>query len=62
MQTLTTLDISVNNIGDKGVEYLVRALQSNTVRHILGSSITYQLLCVNIDTYHAQCCGQQYRC
>ena len=31
LQTLITLDISSNRIGDKGAEYLANALRNNTV-------------------------------
>ncbi len=39
IQTLTTLDLSRNEIGDKGTQNLSDALRNNTVRQILSSSI-----------------------
>ena len=39
MQTLTTLDLSGNQIGDKGAEHLSGALLQNKVRQILFPSI-----------------------
>jgi hypothetical protein len=52
IQTLTILNLSWNNIGDAGAPHLAHALQSNAVREILSSSVTYQLLCFNTDTHH----------
>jgi hypothetical protein len=31
-QTLTTLNLQVNRVGDKGAEYLAAALEKNTVK------------------------------
>jgi ABC-type uncharacterized transport system substrate-binding protein len=40
-QTLTTLDLNYNQIGDAGAQYLADALRNNTVTLILSSSISY---------------------
>jgi hypothetical protein len=54
IQTLTTLDISGNSIDAEGIQHLASALMSNTVRRILPSSITNQLLYFNTDTDHTR--------
>jgi Ran GTPase-activating protein (RanGAP) involved in mRNA processing and transport len=46
IQTLITLNLSGNYIGVEGAQLLAHALQSNAVREILSSSITYQVLCL----------------
>ena len=35
MQTLTTLDLGENQIGDKGIQQLAEALRTNTVIFVL---------------------------
>ncbi len=37
MQTLTTLDLQGNEIGDAGAEYLATALQMNKVKNLFHS-------------------------
>lgn len=39
MQTFITLDLSWNQIGNKGAQHLSEALRYNTVREIICSSI-----------------------
>jgi hypothetical protein len=55
------LHLQHNNIGDEGAQHLAQALQKNTVRQIVFLSTAYRPLSFNIDTHHAQPCGQQYR-
>jgi Ran GTPase-activating protein (RanGAP) involved in mRNA processing and transport len=43
-QTLTTLDLSDNEIGADGAQHLADALRNNTVTVILHSSISYMHL------------------
>jgi Ran GTPase-activating protein (RanGAP) involved in mRNA processing and transport len=43
-QTLTTLDLEFNGIGDEAAQHLADALQNNTVILILSSSISYTYL------------------
>jgi Ran GTPase-activating protein (RanGAP) involved in mRNA processing and transport len=40
-QTLTTLEISSNRIGDKGIQYLADALENNTVSLVVRSSLSF---------------------
>jgi hypothetical protein len=47
------LDLWGNEIRLQGAQYLADALQSNTVSHVLSTSITY-LSSFNIDTYQAE--------
>jgi hypothetical protein len=54
IQTLTTLNVAYNNIGDEGAQHLTNALQSNAVRDVLFLSNMYQLLCSNTDTHHTE--------
>ena len=62
IQTLTTLDLGGNNIGAEGAQHLAHALESNAVREVLPSSVTYQLLYFNTDTHHTEPLWEQYRC
>jgi hypothetical protein len=50
-----------NDIGDKGAEHLVQALQSNAVRDTLPSTVIYQLLSINTDTRLIESLLEQYR-
>jgi hypothetical protein len=43
-QTLTTLDLYWNEIGDEGAQHLVDALQNNTVILFVFSSLSYHRL------------------
>jgi UDP-3-O-acyl-N-acetylglucosamine deacetylase len=61
IQTLTTLNIYGNKIGDEGARHLGHALQNNAVREVLSLSITYQLLCFNTDTHHSEAYAERYR-
>jgi hypothetical protein len=62
IQTLTTLNLYVNNIGDEGAQHLAHASKSNAVRKVLSSLITCQLWCFNTDTDHTESSWQQYPC
>jgi hypothetical protein len=48
------LDLWGNEIRPQGAQYLADALQSNTVSHVLSTSITYLPSSFNIDTYQAE--------
>ncbi len=50
IQTLTTLNLRGNQIDDKGAEHIAHALQSNVVRELLLSSITYSYHYRSIQT------------
>jgi hypothetical protein len=52
IQTLTTLDLGWNEIGVKGAQFLANALQTNTVRELLYSSITRSTWSFNTDTHN----------
>jgi hypothetical protein len=41
IQTLNTLDLSINRIGDNGAQYLAHAIRKSTVRETTFSSIAY---------------------
>jgi hypothetical protein len=53
IQTLTTLDLGRNQIGGEGAQYLAHALETNTVRKLLYSSIKYSRCPFITDTYNA---------
>ena len=40
-QTVTTLNLSFNQVGDKGAQHIADALRNNTVTLMLSSSIEY---------------------
>jgi hypothetical protein len=61
IQTLTTLNLNSNNIGDEGARHMAQALQSNTVSEVLSTSVTYPLLCFDTDTHHAESLREQCR-
>ena len=61
IQTLTTLKLYNNNIGVEGAQHLAHALQSNVVREVPSSSVTYPLICFITDTHHAGSLLEQYR-
>ena len=44
LQTLTTLDLASNEIGDEGAQHLAEALKSNKVRQTRKCLISYKLL------------------
>jgi hypothetical protein len=54
IQTLTTLDLGWSNIGDEGAQLLANALQTNTVRELLYSSITHVASSLNTDTHNVE--------
>jgi hypothetical protein len=60
-QTLTTLDLSSNQIGAVGAQHLADALQHNTVTLILSSSISYTHLHFFTDTHHTKAVQQSNR-
>jgi hypothetical protein len=51
-QTLTTLAITMNGIGDLGAKYLAEALSINKVSYNLNSFLNYSILVFIIDTYN----------
>ncbi len=53
IQTLTILHLPENSIGDEGAQYLGSALQTNTVRILIFSSITDSVVPFHIDAYKA---------
>jgi hypothetical protein len=53
IQTLTTLNILCNQIGNKGTEYLANALKRNTVRLHSCLLIANTSKSINADTYRA---------
>src|ERR1700722_741712 len=60
-QTLTTLDLSSNQIGEQGAQHLANALGNNTVNHLLYSSISLPSALFHTDTHHARPPGQSNR-
>ncbi len=62
IQTLITLNLGCNCIGDGGAQHLAQALQNNRVRDVFFFPTTYSPLSFNTDTHHAQSFLQQYRC
>jgi hypothetical protein len=61
IQTLTTLNLGWNKIGGEGVQFLANALQTNTVREPLYSSITRAPSSLNTDTHNVGSCRQRNR-
>jgi hypothetical protein len=61
IQTLTTLHLDMNNIDAEGAQHLAHALQTNAVRQVLLSSVTYQPLCFDTDTHHTESWVEQNR-
>jgi len=61
IQTLTTLNLTFNRIGDEGAQFLANALQTNTVRELLYSSITGSPSSFNTDTHNVASSREQYR-
>jgi len=51
-QTLTTLDLSRNEIGDKGAEHLANALQQNKVTRLTSVFFLTLHVLFFIDTDH----------
>jgi hypothetical protein len=54
IQTLTTLNVAWNEIGDEGAECLANALQTNTVEELFYSSITRSPSSFNTDTHNVE--------
>ncbi len=54
IQTLTTLNLTLNKIGDEGAEFLANALQTNTVRELFYSSITRSPSSFTTDTHNVE--------
>src|SRR3984957_357660 len=53
-QTLTTLNLSSNQIGPAGAQHLANALHNNTVNPFLYSSISLPSAIFHTDTHHTQ--------
>ncbi len=53
-QALTTLNLSSNQIGDKGAQDLADALRNNTVTHIFYTCMLYPSPPIHADTPHAE--------
>jgi hypothetical protein len=60
-QTLLTLGIFGNEVTEKGIQYLVDALQNNTVNLFLISSILFLSLLLYSDTHHTSTARQSNR-
>jgi len=54
IQTLTTLDLRGKQLGKEGTKFLANALQTNTVRELLYSSITGSPSSFNTDTHNVE--------
>lgn len=54
IQTLTSLNLRYNKIGDEGVQYLAEELKKNKVRHIVFYSSMYSSLYFKTDPHHSQ--------
>jgi len=61
IQTLTTLDLRWEQLGKEGAKFLANALQTNTVRELLYSSITGSPSSFNTDTYNVGSSTEQHR-
>jgi hypothetical protein len=63
MQTLTTLDLSWNQIGEEGTKCLATLLKKNTVSHNFRSSIPFMLLSLsfNLDADYIESSGKPNR-
>jgi hypothetical protein len=48
------LDLEGNEIGGEGAQFLANALQTNTVRELLYSSITHASSSLNTDTHNVE--------
>ncbi len=59
-QTLTTLNLAWNGIGDQGAQYLANALQKNQVTFSISHSIMHSLF--QTDTHHTEPHLKLYRC
>ena len=60
-QTLATLILCRNDIGDEGAQSLANAFQVNTVRRLLCSSIAYSPVSLYTDTHNARSSEQRHR-
>jgi hypothetical protein len=56
------LDLTYNKIGREGAEHLADALEHNTVRLILNSSILYTSMSFDIDAHVIKYCEQRIQC
>ena len=61
-QTITTLCLGGNCIGDTGIQHLTSALKVNTVRGLLCMPTTHLLSSFHIDTHNATFWKQQNWC
>ena len=51
IQTLTTLDLAGNEIGDVGAQHFAHALEQNAVRLVAQLHIQYKFAVFDTDTY-----------
>ncbi len=51
LQTITNLNLKLNNIGCQGIQYLANVLQVNKVLIIFSSFISYSFLLLNKDNH-----------
>jgi hypothetical protein len=61
IKTLTTLNLRHNQIGDVGAQHLVNALEHNTVRLVLYSSVLKISASFNSDTHFVESQKKQDR-
>jgi hypothetical protein len=61
IQTLTTLYLTWNEIGDEGAYHLSNALQQNSVRLVLYSSVSCVSVPFDTGTCHIESWKQYYR-
>ena len=59
VQTLTALTLTMNQIGDQGVQYLANVLQQNKVTFSFSLYITHSLL--HVDTHYTHPRFQSYK-
>jgi hypothetical protein len=58
-QTLTSLDLARNKLGDERAHYLANVLQTNTVRSFLFSLVMYLSFSFDVDTQNLGSLSEQ---